>query len=162
MPVKRSSSPGRKGVADLDGAVVGQADDVAGKSLSAISRSRARKEGRVAEADLAAEAAVERLHAALEAARADPQERHAVAVVGVHVRLDLEDEAAEFRLGRLDLARIGTGSPGASGLGRRGPVIAARGSGGGARRMKASKQLAHAEVVHGGAEEAAGSACRRR
>ena len=38
---------------------------------------------------------------ALERARTDLQECDAVAVVGVHVGVDLEDEACHFRLGRL-------------------------------------------------------------
>jgi hypothetical protein len=47
---------------------------------------------RVGEADVAAEADVIDLHPALVAARADAEERDAVAVRAIHVRLDLEDE----------------------------------------------------------------------
>ena len=47
------------------------------------------------------------LHALVVAARADAHERNAVAVLGVHVRLDLEHEAAELLLGRLHAALVG-------------------------------------------------------
>ena len=42
----------------------------------------------------------------LVAARADAHERDAVAVRRIHVRLDLEDEAGERVLVRLDRARV--------------------------------------------------------
>ena len=47
------------------------------------------------------------LHAAAEGARAQPHEGDAVAVVGVHVRLDLEDEARDFAAAGLDRLRLG-------------------------------------------------------
>ncbi len=55
------------------------------------------------------------IHVAAEAARDDANEGNAVAVLGVHVRLDLENEAREFFRSRLDfllaaLARSGWGS----------------------------------------------------
>ena len=77
------------------------------------------------------------LHAALEAARADAHERDAVAVLRIHVRLDLEHEAGERRLGRLDDARA---SP-------------SRGCGGGASSTQRLQDLLHAEVVDRRAEE---------
>src|SRR3546814_1801086 len=46
------------------------------------------------------------LGAALEVAGAQPQEGDAVAVVGVHVGLDLEHEAADLVFGRLHLAAL--------------------------------------------------------
>src|SRR5690606_23205081 len=46
------------------------------------------------------------LHAALERARADAHEGDTVAVVGVHVRLDLEDEGRHLVFRRLDAARV--------------------------------------------------------
>ena len=48
-----------------------------------------------------------RLHAARQLARADAHEGDAVAVVRVHVRLDLEDEAGHRRLAGLDRALVG-------------------------------------------------------
>jgi len=46
------------------------------------------------------------LHAALEAARAHPEKSHPVAMPGVHVGLNLEDEPRELGLGRLDRAAV--------------------------------------------------------
>ncbi len=46
------------------------------------------------------------LHAAPEFARAQAQERDAVAVVRVHVRLHLEDEAGDFLFGRMNDAPL--------------------------------------------------------
>ncbi len=43
-------------------------------------------------------------HPRLEAAGADAHEGDPIAVLRIHVRLDLEDEAGELRVGRLDLA----------------------------------------------------------
>ncbi len=48
---------------------------------------------------------MQHLHAALEMARAQAHEGDAVAVLGIHVGLDLEDEAGDLVLRRLDLAR---------------------------------------------------------
>jgi hypothetical protein len=76
------------------------------------------------------------LHAALEAAGADAQEGDAVAVLGVHVGLDLEHEAGELRLVRLHLAR------------RRPAAIGA-----GDRVDHRVEQALHAEVVDRRAEE---------
>ena len=50
-----------------------------------------------------AQPARRQLHAAFESARDLPHERDPVAVVGVHVRLDLEDEASDLVAGRRDL-----------------------------------------------------------
>ena len=79
---------------------------------------------------------VEIVPVALEGARTDLQEGDAVAVVGVHVGVDLEDEAAHLRLVGLYGAALG---------------------GGGARRRgdadEALQQLADAEIVDGRPEE---------
>ena len=79
---------------------------------------------------------VEDLHALRIAARADAEERNAVAVTRVHVGLDLEDEARERRLGRFDLANAGI-----TRLRRRSPL------------HESVKNVLHAEVVHTGTEE---------
>ena len=99
---------------------------------------------RVAELHLAAEAQVAHLHRRRVAARAHAEERDAVAVLRVHVRLDLEHEAGERRLGRLHDARAAVAR-----LRRRRPVD---------QRLQ---DLLHAEVVDAGAEEHAASAGRR-
>ena len=76
---------------------------------------------------------------AFEAARTDLEEGDAVAVVGIHVRMDLEDEAGHLRLGRLDRARL-----------------CRRRTGRGGDAEEAFEQLADAEVVHGRPEEDGG------
>ena len=83
-------------VADAEDAGIEQAHDVAGVRL--VHRCTVVGHERRARCQLQLLAAlhVERLHAALELARADAHERDAVAVVLVHVRLDLEHEACEF------------------------------------------------------------------
>ena len=76
------------------------------------------------------------LHAALEAARAHPGERDAVAVGRIHVRLDLEHDRREGRLGGLDQ-----------------PLHRAPGQ---RRRRKVDQRVehfAHAEAAQRGAEE---------
>ncbi len=44
------------------------------------------------------------LHVAAEFARSQAQERHPVAMVGVHIGLDLEDKAGDFLVAGLDVA----------------------------------------------------------
>jgi hypothetical protein len=79
---------------------------------------------------------VAHLHARRVAARADAEEGDAVAVLRVHVGLDLEDEAGERRFGRLHHAHAAVAR-----LRRRRPVD---------QRLQ---DLAHAEVVDARAEE---------
>ena len=76
------------------------------------------------------------LHTALELAGAHAQEGDAVAVLGVHIGLDLEHEAGELAFGGRDFAHGGVAQ-----LRRRRPVD---------QRVQ---DFAHAEVVDGGAEE---------
>jgi hypothetical protein len=76
------------------------------------------------------------LHAALQLARADAHEGDAVAVVGVHVGLDLEDEAGHLRLGGMHMARC------------RPPGRAAA-----AQFAERLDQIAHAEIAQRRAEE---------
>ena len=54
------------------------------------------KRDRIAELDPSFVAHMQDFHAALESPRHNAQERHAVAVILVHVRLNLEDEAGEL------------------------------------------------------------------
>ncbi len=75
------------------------------------------------------------LHVALEFAGCQPQERHPVAMVGVHIGLDLEDKARDFLIARLDGAADGR-------------LIARR------RRIARQRvqQLGDAEILQGRAE----------
>jgi hypothetical protein len=96
-----------EGVADIDGAVVVQADDVAREGSSGGLAVRGHEGERVGDAHLLVEAHVVHAHAAVVLARAQAHERDAVTMLGIHVRLDLEHEAGEFALGGLDLALHG-------------------------------------------------------
>ena len=106
----------RKAVADLDVAVVRDADDVARigffHQLSVVRHECNHAGG----GDFAVDAQVFHLHAALEFAGADAQEGDAVAVFRVHIGLDFKDKSGKFRLVRLDhahgrIARFRCGGP---------------------------------------------------
>src|SRR3569833_4725584 len=87
-----------EGVADLNGALIVQADDVAGIGvLDVLALARHEGDGG-GDLDLAAEAHVVELAALGVGAGADAQKGDTVAVRGVHVRLDLEHETAETLL----------------------------------------------------------------
>ncbi len=98
---------GGEGVADLDGAVVVQADDVAAEGFFQLLAVAGEEGQRVADLDVLADAHMAHLHALLVFAGAHPHKGDAVAMARVHVRLDLEHEAAERRLGRPHLALLG-------------------------------------------------------
>jgi hypothetical protein len=105
-------------VADAERAVIGNADNVAGHRFVGQLAVVAEKEHRVGDADVLAGAHVAQLHAALERARRQAEERDAVAMVGVHVGLHLEHEAGDLRLAGIDRRRLGRlrprlGRPGA-------------------------------------------------
>ena len=100
-----------EGIADVDRSMVVQADDVAGERLLGTLAVRRHEGQRVGDADLLAEAHVPEAHAARVAARADPHEGDTVPVGRVHVGLDLEDEAGQRPLRRLDLAAGGLSWP---------------------------------------------------
>jgi hypothetical protein len=108
-PVKVTSPLSLRVSPNPQSAVIGDADNVAGlRDLGEFTV--AGEEGdRVLDRHRLAGAAVGELHAALQRARADAQEGDAVAVIGVHVRLHLEDEAADARLLRIDGRRGGQG-----------------------------------------------------
>src|SRR3546814_2041009 len=76
--------------------VVGKADDVARPGLLGQLAVARQEQHRVVHVDGLAAARMLQLGAALEVAGAQPQEGDAVAVVGVHVGLDLEHEAADL------------------------------------------------------------------
>ena len=80
---------------------IDEADDVTGERAIDRLALAAEESIRPRRADLLPFARVGDHHVLLEHARADPQERDAIAMPLVHVRLDLEDEPAEVRrLGR--------------------------------------------------------------
>ena len=125
-----------KAVADRDGAVVVDADHVAGVGGLDDFPIRGHEGQRVRQLHFLAGARLQGLHAGVEAAGADAQKGDAVAVLRIHVRLDLEHEAREGFLIRRHFSRGG-----GAWLGR--------------RRVfdeKVEQQL-HAEVVHRRTEE---------
>ena len=123
-------------VADAQHAVIGNADDVAGPRLvDDFALAGEEQDRRIDRQDLR-RAHLRQLHAATELAAAQAQEGNAVAVVGIHVGLDLEHEARDLGLGRLDRPRLGGLRPR-----RRRP---------GGDRVE---QFLHAEIVVGRAEE---------
>ena len=91
-------------VADVDGAVVVQADDVACPGLVRMLAVCGHERQRIRDADFLSEPHVMKAHSATVGARADAQERDPVAVPGIHVGLDLEHEACQGSLVRFDHA----------------------------------------------------------
>src|SRR6185369_10593203 len=85
----------REGVADLDDAVVVDADDVAGECFLHVGAVLGHEDSGVCDLHVSAEAQMAHLHTAGEFSRADPEEGDPVPVGRVHVRLDLEAEAGE-------------------------------------------------------------------
>ena len=125
-------------VADREDPGVEEAHDVAGARLvhrGAVVGHHRRARGQL---DLAVALHVVGVHAALEAPRAHAQKRHAVAVVLVHVGLDLEDKAREGRVDRGDL------------LAREGVRVRARG---GRHAQEVAQERLHAEVGERRAKE---------
>ena len=116
--------------------MIGQADDVAGIGLVGDGALLGEEELRRVERDGLAGAPQPRLHAARKPARADAQEGDAVAMVGIHVRLDLEDEAAHGGLVRRDRALLGRARLRRRRIGR-----------------QALDQVAHAEIAERAAEQ---------
>ena len=96
-----------EGVADAHRAVVGNADDVAGMGVLGDFAVPGHEEDRAAHHDVLAGAHLVQLHAPVEMARAHAEEGDAVAVVAVHVGLDLEYEPGDGGLPRLDDANVG-------------------------------------------------------
>ena len=94
-----------EGVADAEGVVADKADDVARVGLVDGLAVLAEELVRGREADRLSGLRVQDRHVALELAGADAHEGDPVAVPGVHVRLDLEDEGRELVEGDGDLDR---------------------------------------------------------
>src|SRR4029079_14553942 len=84
----------------------GNADDIAGKRFIRYRAVLGEEELWRRQAHVLAGPHQLRLHAAAELARTQSRERDAVAVVRIHVGLDLEYERAHARLGRLALAQV--------------------------------------------------------
>ena len=118
-------------VADRELAGVDEADDVAGERFVDRLAIAAEEAVGARRADRLADAAVGHRHVLGEAARADADERHAIAMARIHVRLDLEDETGEALVGRADEAR------------RR----SARGCGGGASSTSARRNGSRPKLV---------------
>ena len=115
--------------------MIGNADNVAGPGLVGQFAITGQEQHRIVQVHHLAAAHMLQFHAALEVPRTKPEKGNAVAVIGVHVGLDLEDEAADLALAGFDLPIDGR--------------LRAR------RRRQLAKsfqQLAHAEIVDGTAE----------
>src|SRR5262249_31500018 len=97
---------GMKRIANRELARVDEADDVAG--VSDLDRLAIAAEEPVGAggSDRLAEAAVGQDHVLREPTRTDADERHAIAMTRVHVRLNLEHESGEPLVGRVHDARI--------------------------------------------------------
>ncbi len=120
----------RQAVADAQHAMVRNADDVARIGLFGQFAVRGKEHDGGVHRQLLAGVLYLQLHAALEAARGHAEHGDAVAVVGVHIGLNLEDEAGDFVGAGLDRDVFGRGGvagfgrrllAGGHGLGRRGP-----------------------------------------
>ena len=103
-------------VADVQCAVVGNADDIAGKGLIDRFALLREEKDRRRHIHRFAFAHIEQLHAASEFARTQPHEGDAIAMVRVHIGLDLKYKAAGSSLIRRDhtrrrLARKRSGRP---------------------------------------------------
>ena len=86
----------REGVADLDGAVVVQPQDIPGPGHLRLVPAVGEESVCVVHRHLLARAHLPDLHAAVEPPGGDAQEGHAIMMGRIHVGLDLEDEAGEF------------------------------------------------------------------
>ena len=95
MPVNLKIFTLGEGVADLDGAVVVDADDVAGICLFHVGPVLGHEDGGIGDLHVPSESDVPDLHAAGEFAGTDAEKGDPVPMGRVHVRLDLEDEAGE-------------------------------------------------------------------
>ena len=85
-----------EGIANANGAVVVDADDVAGDGVIDMFAFGGEEGECIGDFDVAGEAYLAQFHAGSEGAGIDAHEGDAVAVFRVHIRLDFEDEAAEF------------------------------------------------------------------
>ena len=89
-------------VSDIDGSVVVQPDDVARKRLFRLAAVGRQESQCIGDTNLFVEAHVMHAHPAHVAAGTQPHEGNAVAMTGIHVRLNLEYESGELGFVRLD------------------------------------------------------------
>ena len=87
---------GRERVADTDGAVVVQADDVAGVGLLHARAVLGHEDGGVTDLHVLADAVVADLHAFFVLSGADAQESNAIPMFGVHIGLNFEYKPGEL------------------------------------------------------------------
>ena len=119
-------------IADLDRAMVVKTDDVAGVcGIHLLAFARHEGNG-IGDLHVTIQPHLVHLHALGVFAGGDAEKSDAVAVLGVHVRLNLEDKSGEWRLIRIDDARRGFARA------RRRRVL-----------DKVIEQLAHSEIVDG-------------
>ena len=97
--------------------MVVQADDIAGYGCFRLLTITREKGNRVRHFDILADASVTHLHASFILAGTDAHKRDAVAVIRVHICLNLKDESAEVFLLRVDDSGLSL-----SALGRRSPL----------------------------------------
>ncbi len=95
-----------QGVPDAQLAVVGNADDIACPSLFGQFAVRGEEHHGVRDRHGFLGAHMVEFHTALEMARDEPHESHAVTMLGVHIGLHLEHKARNFRLFRGHFARL--------------------------------------------------------
>ena len=125
-----------KGVADLNRAVVVQADDITRQGALHEHALAGLEAQRIGDFHMLARAHMAHLHTFFIATRTDAQKRDAVAMARVHVRLNLEHKAGERGLGGGDAALLRRPA-----LRRRRPI------------HEVVEHLAHAEVGQRGAEK---------
>ena len=93
---------GRQGIAELKIVVSNQREDIAGAGNVQGFAFLTEKALRIGEPHDFAGARVRHLHVPLEGARNDSDESGSVAVLGIHVRLNLENESRECLVGWFD------------------------------------------------------------
>src|SRR5690606_17185464 len=91
----------RERISDAQSAVARDTDDITRERLVGDLAVLRHEHHRIVDVESLARGGLQR-HAALEAAGGDTEEADAVTVLGVHVRLDLEDEAADVFAPRRD------------------------------------------------------------
>ena len=96
-----------KGIANLYGAMVVQTDDVTGPGFFQVLALGGKEGQGIGNAQFLAGSDMEEFHALFIVAGADTHEGNAVAVLGVHVRLDLEHKTTEARLARQNFTLMG-------------------------------------------------------
>src|SRR5690554_798923 len=97
--------PFRESVANLYRAVIMETDDITGYCALCLLAGTGHERDSITDAYILAESAVAQLHAFGVLAGTHPQKGYSVAMLGVHIGLDLEHKCAELRLVRLHQTR---------------------------------------------------------